>query len=270
MPLLSLPHLCMLDASPQELIKAAAATGFQDVALRMYPTKKGESQHPLRIGTPMMSEVEQLLSDTGLQLLDVEAFWLHPDTDPNVFVPTLEAAARLGAQSIQTICGDSDFDRAGDTFARFAELAKPLGLRLELEPMAISPLTSLSKAVEIVERSGTSNVGILVDTLHLARCNIAVADLKALPANYVNVLQLCDAPLKAPATLEAMFDEARYGRLLPGDGELPLAGYWAALPAHTHVSVEVPLASSRGLPFQERARIVREGYDRFCKTIGKN
>jgi len=56
------------------------------------------------------------------------------------------------------------------------------------------------------------------------------------------------------------------GRLLPGEGELPLAEYWKALPEGHHVSVEVPLARTRHPSFEERAKTVMDGFRAFCDS----
>jgi sugar phosphate isomerase/epimerase len=264
MTLVSLPHLCMLDATPPELVRAASSAGFDAVGIRLQPTMQGEKQHPMLGETPMMKETLSLLGDTGLEVLDIETIWLRPDTDPKALLPVLEAAARLGAQSIQAVGGDENIASTYDKFAELAELAKPLNLRVEYEYMALSPVESLAVARDIIEKSGADNVGILVDTLHIARCNTQIEELAALPDRFVNVLQLCDALKVAPPNLEAMFEEARYGRLLPGDGELMLAEVWDVMPKGAHISVEVPLAAARHLPFAERAQAVMDGYNKFC------
>lgn len=264
MPLVSLPHLCMLDATPPQLMRAAAAAGFSGVGVRLKPTMFGEAQHPMLGDSPMMRECLSILAGTGLKVLDIETFWLCPDTDSRSFAAEFEAAARLGARSLQVVSGDEDVSRMRDRFARMAEMAAPLNLRLEFEYMMISKVTSLGDALATLDHSGAANVGILVDTLHIARCGTSVAELRRLEPRHVEVLQLCDAPMASPIGQEAMLEEARFGRLLPGEGELPLAEYWRALPAGHNVSVEVPLARTRHLPFEDRARAVMEGFCGFC------
>lgn len=269
MPLVSLPHLCMLDATPPEMIRAAAAAGFTGVGIRLQPTMVGEQQHPMLGDSPMMRDCLALLDQTGLNVLDIETFWLRPDTDPRTFAPAFESAARLGAHSLQVASADDDFARTKDNFAAVAEMAGRLKLRAEFEYMAISKVTSLARALEVIGHAGGTNVGILVDTLHIARCGTPIVELAALRPDQVHVFQLCDALRKAPETIDAAFEEARFGRLLPGDGELPLADCWAALPGAPHVSVEVPLASVRHLPFEDRAKTIMAGYRRFCERIGR-
>ena len=67
--------------------------------------------------------------------------------------------------------------------------------------------------------------------------------------------QLCDASAAAPGTARrALFDEAVEARLLPGDGELPLAALVAALPAGATLSVETPTRALAAAAPAERAR----------------
>ena len=53
----------------------------------------------------------------------------------------------------------------------------------------------------------------------------------------------CDALLEDP-TDARIVDEARQGRLFPGEGRLPLAHFMDALPRDIAVGVEVPTGSS--------------------------
>ena len=48
--------------------------------------------------------------------------------------------------------------------------------------------------------------------------------------------------------------EARTGRLLPGEGVLPLADLVRALPASATLAVEAPVLATAGLPLLERAQ----------------
>ena len=56
--------------------------------------------------------------------------------------------------------------------------------------------------------------------------------------------QLCDAVAERPSSNEAIIQEARSDRLLPGRGTLPLCDLLDVLPTETVVSVEVPMDGS--------------------------
>jgi sugar phosphate isomerase/epimerase len=117
--------------------------------------------------------------------------------------------------------------------------------------MAFRPLRALTEAETIVKRSGGG--GLLLDTLHIQRCGVTPADLEELDPALLSYLQVCDAPAR-PDTDPAA--EARTGRLLPGEGELPLPQILAALPGTLPVSVEAPSAKGDADPagFARRAR----------------
>ena len=76
-------------------------------------------------------------------------------------------------------------------------------------------------------------------------------------------LQICDAPLQAPATIEARRHEARTDRRLPGAGELPVGELLRHLPRDIPLAVAAPSAALSGLPFVEHARKAGEALRNF-------
>lgn len=96
MPPLSLPHITMLDLTPPQLVKVAAAAGFRHVGIRLQPALPGEERFPMLGDAPMLRETLARLADTGLTVLDIEVFRLQPGTSFAPLRPVLEAAARLG------------------------------------------------------------------------------------------------------------------------------------------------------------------------------
>jgi len=270
MPLLSLPHITMLDASPPEVVRAAAAAGFCSVCLRVFPTMVGEPQHPIIGDTPMMRETRAILADTGLQVLDIEAIWLKPDTVPDAYLKGFETAAELGAKVIQSIGNDPEEDRLTNTYAELCAAAAPFGLTVDLEFMLAASTNSLEKARRIVTNSGASNAGLLIDCLHIYRCGTRVEELLEVDPGLVHLVQLCDGEAKAPVGQEALNHEARFNRRLLGEGEFDLDAIWRAIPRSTHISVEIPFGDARGkISFAERARIIKASADAFLARAGQ-
>jgi sugar phosphate isomerase/epimerase len=115
-------------------------------------------------------------------------------------------------------------------------------------------------ALGIVEAAGMpSNAGILVDALHFDRSATTLEDIRALPRHLLHYAQVCDAPgrnrLGRDFTVEEMIHTARCERLQPGEGDIDLAGLFAALPADLPVSVEVVhLDRMKTMPPAEWAR----------------
>jgi sugar phosphate isomerase/epimerase len=110
--------------------------------------------------------------------------------------------------------------------------------------MAWRQVASLPDAVRVVEAAGRPNGAVLIDALHLARTGGSPEDVRAVPPGLIRHAQLCDAPAEAPRSMDAIIQEARAGRLLPGDGALPLAALVAALPPTTPLSIEVPITGT--------------------------
>jgi sugar phosphate isomerase/epimerase len=78
----------------------------------------------------------------------------------------------------------------------------------------------------VVRIADRPNGGLNVDTWHCARTGTTAEDLRALPGECVLAIQLDDAPERAEDNL---IDATLHDRLLPGEGELDLAGYLGAL-----------------------------------------
>ena len=264
MPLLALPHMCVIELTPPQVVDCAAEAGFSAVNLRLSPARDGEQQFPMIGDTPMMCETLQRLEDTGIKVLDIEVLWLRPDTKPGAYDGVLEAAARLGTRQVLAAGLDPDLGRATQTYARLCGEAKPYGLNINLEFMVISEVKTLAQAQRLVAEATQSNSGILIDALHINRAGSPLASIAGIDPGLLRYMQLCDAPAQAPAAMDELRFEARHNRLPPGEGGLPLHALMSALPHGIDISVEAPLGGDRGkLPPAERARILFEAAQRF-------
>jgi sugar phosphate isomerase/epimerase len=250
---IGLEHLTLLGVSPPDLVTAAAAAGFTAVGLRISPVTDGERPWPVSPGSPMLAETARRCADTGMAVLDVEAVRLGPSTARTAeYGPVLAAAAELGARYVNAICDDPDLSRLSDSFARLVAAAAPYGIRAVVEFMAYRSVATLPDAVAIA--AGSDGGGILVDALHVQRCGVRLAQLRAVDPGLISYVQLCDATLKTPAD---PLHEARAARLLPGAGELPLLDLLAALPGGIPVTVEAPTEAPTGAPAEFAARARR-------------
>jgi sugar phosphate isomerase/epimerase len=268
MPLLALAHMAVLELAPPEVVSCAAAAGFSAVNLRLSPAREGEQQFPMIGDTPMMRDTLAVLADTGVKVSDVEVIRIDRETDPSSYAGVFEAAQKLGARRIITVGVDPDLSCVADRFARICEVAAPYGVALELEFMAFTEVKTLSQALQVVGQAGQPNSGILVDTLHVDRSGTPVDSIGDIDPQRVHFFQICDAPAKAPPPDRLSF-EARYDRLPPGEGGLPLRRIMKMLPSGIDVSVEVPLGGERGkLPALERARILHDSARRFLDQTG--
>lgn len=261
-PFLSLAHLTVLDAEPLELIDAAHAAGFDAIGLRIVAPPAAPPVAPVIGAAETIRSIERRLRETTLSILDVEAVWLLPETDPDDFAAIVETGARLGARFVLAVGNDPEPQRQVENFARLAESARAVGLRAMLEFIPFSRVKTLADARRLVTQAGVPAAGVLVDGLHLWRSGGDVADLVTLGDGELGYVQLCDARAEAPPA-HLLRDEARADRFYPGAGALDLAGLLQALPAGLPLSVEAPSAAHAALPVMERARLCAEQTRRF-------
>ena len=279
MPLVGIGHLTMLDIAPPDWVSLAHDAGFDAVGIRAAAIGPTEEDWPMRAGSPMLAETLRRMNDTGVRVLDAELVRIDPQTVVAKYEPLFESAAALGASFINVMADDPDLHRAADTFASLGEAARPYGVRPAIEAIPYMQVKTLSDAAVLVGESGGR---VIIDPLHLQRSGGTPGDVRALDPKLIAHCQLCDAPLTAPHNLprprelprgqsvEGITDlalEARAVRLLPGDGELPLAEIIAALPAGLAFSVETPnLALQESLGALEFARRARQAVARLLSV----
>ena len=225
------------DLSPADMVSTAASAGWPACGIWFDGTTWSDRT---------TAEVRRRLDDTGIVALDVEPI-IPADGSDDHAARLVEAAARLGARFVLFTSRLKDH---GATAARYAEvcaMAEPHGITVVCEFLPIFPLSSISMADQVVSGVGSKNTGILVDNLHLSRSGGSVDDVRRLGTDRFPYLQIADAPNERPVDMGALFDEALNGRLLPGDGDLPIADLLDAVP-------------DVALSFEVRSRFLRETY----------
>ena len=141
-------------------------------------------------------------------------------------------ADALGARSLNAVDvfgGPWSLDDAAESFAALCRRAAEHGLLVQLEFLPWSKIPDLDAAWSVVRQAGAPNGGLAVDAWHYFRSGSATrGTLRTVPGERIVGVQLCDAPALAEADpLHATLHE----RLLPGQGELDLAGLIADLRA---------------------------------------
>ncbi|MGL4289869.1 MAG: sugar phosphate isomerase/epimerase family protein [Phreatobacter sp.] len=265
---LSLAHLTIIDAGPVELIRAAAAGGFDHVGLRIVAPTASDRIVPVIGEEAMIRAILAETAATGVSILDVEAIWLTADTDPAAFAAIAETAARLGATQVLTIGHDPEPNRQIENFARLAETARAHGLGTRLEFIPYCVVNTIGAAQAVIDTAGVPGTGIMIDALHLQRSGGKAADLAAVSPDRLSYIQLCDAR-RDPPFPDDLRREARGDRFYPGDGELDIAGLLAALPAGIPLSIEAPVAAHAGLSVIDRARLCGERTRATLEALGQ-
>jgi sugar phosphate isomerase/epimerase len=249
---LSLDHLTVIDASPLELIEAAAAGGFQHVGLRIVQPLAAAEVADV-IGQPALQrDLKAAMAATGVSVRLIESIWLGPDADPPALEPALATGAELGARFVLVAGNDPDRARLIDNLGRLADLAQSHGLEIAFEFMPFTQVRSYDDAAQIKRNVGRNNLRLLVDALHLARSGADFHKLAPFDSSIVSYVHLCDARDPAPDDLRT---EARLNRYDPGDGDLALDEFLKAMPADACLGIEVPCNRYAGLSPVERGRI---------------
>ncbi len=129
--------------------------------------------------------------------------------------PDLEVIAAFGAPT------DDREEVTTETAGVLAELSKIAAdyhMRLALEYMGVpkNSVRTYAHAMEIVERTGADNVGLLVDTWHHFAGGSKPEELLGPGSEKIFTVHIGDAPDKAPLTLR------RNECIWPGDGAAPI------------------------------------------------
>jgi sugar phosphate isomerase/epimerase len=146
--------------------------------------------------------------------------------------PTINVTHFLGRPVEQHVMAEA--------IAALAERAGRHGLKLSLEFMPGTSLATAASCARIVQLSGASNVGLMLDIWHLLRAGGGAKDIHALPPGSLTGVQLNDR--RADATEPASGEVS--SRSLPGEGDAPLAELVQAILDNTpDVSIEVEVFS---------------------------
>ena len=113
--------------------------------------------------------------------------------------------------------------------AEMADIGRAHGVRFQLEPIAWSPMHSLAQTLEVIEAAGRDNLGTVVDFWHLwAGETTTPDDVARLDQNLIYGIHICDGKRRAPG---ALWDEGAQRGFLPGQGDIPIREWVAAVKA---------------------------------------
>jgi sugar phosphate isomerase/epimerase len=264
---MSLAHLTVLDTTPPELVAVAAAAGFGTIGIRLTATPSvGVPPYDMLREGPMMRETLRRLADTGVEVLDTEFLRFEPAQPIGVPDGFLEASARLGARHVLVMSAEPEEARTIDRVGDLCERAAAFGLSVGLEFAIYTGVRTLAHAAHVVRQVGRPNLSILIDALHFSRSGGLPAHVADVDPALLRYAQICDASPDRPAPDDApaLIREARTGRLLPGEGALPLADLVAALPASAPLAIEAPCRELAHLPAVERAKRAHQSLSELC------
>lgn len=241
---IGIEYISVFGLPPVEYVNLAADLGCASIATGLTPMPYNPHGYPawsLLEDRALRQRMIAAMRDRGISLSLVEGFFVMPQADVRSHAASLDAARELGATRINTLGLDPDRSRSFDQFATLAEMATERGLETTLEFAPRMAVGDLPTALAAIRHVGRPNFRLLIDTMHLVRSGSGAAQLAALDPDVIGYVQLCDAPLVSK--FEQYMDEAKYERMAPGTGELPLLDILKVLPPHHTVSLEVPQRS---------------------------
>ena len=271
---IGIEQLCVFGLPPVQFVNLAADLGCCHISTGLAPPRFNPHGYPkwsLRDDRTLRREMLAAMHDRGVSISLSEGFAVMPDGDPSKIAADLEAVCELESKRICAVSIDPDLQRGFDQLAILAEMAGAIGLETTLEFAPTSPIPDLHTAVAAVRHVGRQDFRLLIDTMHLVRSGSGAAELAALDPNLIGYVQLCDVPLVSAHS--DYVREARYERLAPGAGELPLLDILAVLPRDLVVGLEVPQRSQAeaGVGHKERlSPCVQAARDLLTRLEGRH
>ncbi len=239
---IGIEFISVLGLPPVDFVDLAADLGCQHIGIALEPMPFYPKRYPqwsLRNDASLRAEVIAAMRDRGVTISLGEGFLVRPGTDIGDAAVDMDVMCELRVPRVNLLSLESDLTRGFDQCATFAELADARGLQATLEFLPGLPIGDLPTALAAVRHVGKSNFRVLIDTMHFFRSGSKVADIAAIGPNQIGYVQLCDVPLVSKHANYA--DEARFERMCPGNGELPLFELLCALPPDLIMGLEVPM-----------------------------
>jgi sugar phosphate isomerase/epimerase len=252
---LSIDFISVFGLPPVQFVALAAELGCPHISIALQPMPANPHRYSvwsLREDSGMRRDTISALQDCGVTISLGEGFLVRPGIDVRGAAADLDLMHELGVSTVNILSLQPDRRRGLEQLATFADMALARGMRATLEFLPGLPIADLATAVAAVRCVARPNFQLLLDAMHVFRSGAQVSDIAALDPGLIGYAQLCDVPLESKS--ESYADEARYERLPPGEGELPLLDFICALPRDLTIGLEIPMLgrAERGVSTHDR------------------
>lgn len=240
-------------------IERAACAGFSGIGL-------GHRDLLRHLPPDGLAPLRRSLDAHGLEIVELELLkdWFadgerRAESD-RVRRHLLAVAAEIGARHIK-VAGDADrdaawpLDRLAGEFHRLCEDARAVGARIALEIAPMSSVFDIASARAIIGTAGHPAGGLMLDIWHIARAGIPYDELRAIEAESITAVELCDASREVAGPL---WEDTVLRRLLCGEGDLDVPHFIEAVAAAGYrgpYGVEIISDAHRQRPLAEQARL---------------
>lgn len=238
-PPLSLAHFTAAALDLEDFVRCGAASGYEYVDLRISPIAPADADRRTDEFSHERGRAKALLDDLGLRVGDIEVVRLREDSDMASFSDLIAIADEFGARQLKCV-SDVGHDRTVDLLGSLGRVVAERNLTLGLEFVSFAAISTLEQAVDVIAEVGDPAIGLVVDALHLARTGGHPSRLREVELPRLLKIELCDAAGPTPTDVAGLRKEARTGRLVPGEGSLPLGELASFAPPDVPVSIEVP------------------------------
>jgi 4-hydroxyphenylpyruvate dioxygenase len=218
-----------LSGSLKEKIEAIAAAHFDAVEI---------FENDLLFYEGSSTEIRSIADNLGLQICLFQPFRDFEAVLPDQFHRNLDRAERkfelmhgLGT-SMLLLCSNvsgnaiDDEELASSQLYELAERAAKHGFRIGYEALAWGThVKTLGQAWRIVELAAHPHLGLILDSFHTLALNDDLAAIEKIPPDRIFFVQLADAPRLSMGILPW----SRHFRCFPGQGDLPVADFLAAV-----------------------------------------
>lgn len=238
---LTLEFISALGMPPDEMMALVADLGLSHVGLAAQPiTLNAAVYRPWSLldNPALLARTQQAMAEHGVKLAIGEGFLIRPDVPAETHGPALDLMAQLSALRVNAVNLGGAGPAAIEAFAQFAELARERGMRTTVEFLPMLAPATLGQALQFAKQAG---VEVLVDAMHFFRTGGSLDELADIDGALIGHVQICDVPM--PAIDPDYGREASQDRLPPGEGNLPLGRFLAALPQDVMVGLELPMMS---------------------------
>lgn len=234
--------------APMDYIHATKNAGYEGIGIRLYRAPGRTYNFNPIVGQPtLMRDVKKAIGDLGLEMYDIYSYYLQPEMEWDIILPTLDYAAELKPKYLLVIGDDSEWNRMCDNMGRLCEKLKPMNIQACIEAYATC-LTPLATAVKFAMDCREHNVGLCLDPRQAFRDEKDSA---------FALLRDVDRALLPYAQIN---DSTSFGNngILPGEGDVPLFDYLDALPPGIDLSTEAQFPSDYTYTGAEWAKMTVE------------
>ena len=267
---IAIEFITALGQNPVDFVHLAADLGVPRIGIGLSPIVVVPEDAPrwsMREDAALHAAVKAALAERGVAAVLGEGFLIHPQMEIGDSARDMDLLADLGAERVNIVAIEPDTARCHDQFGTFADMAGARGMKATIEFLPGVPVGDLASALDCVRASGRGNAGVLIDSMHFFHSGGTIAELEAVDPALIGHAQLCDLP--EVFAYEAYSDQAKFERLAPGEGVLPLREFIKALPQTLLLGLEIPQRAKAlaGADHRERIGAIVEATRSFTTDL---